>query len=247
MDENLIENKIPEDFRRRIVDCINIALNDDLPRYLKEFHPDTTNGIPHQIGDWINTNLKKYLVGNSIHVLEFKRYSWKGKVIIDEENKVTYTITRSKRIEQLRNEKRDKPHYLQSIVGVLNAEFIATFKQMTLEGIEIEKFEQDVLEKDCESIFNGSINKENDFVHYVIAYETEHNEIIDIKVCLLDKDFDIVDELSLNDYIKPDFAKLTSSSEGEPNPINETVLPNEGLISLKSKSILKLKEAEKQG
>lgn len=236
MSVNSIGNKMPEDVRRRIVDCINIALTDDLRRYMAEFHPATTNGVPHNIGDWINTNLRNYLEGNRIRIQDFTRYSWKGKIIIDEDNKVSYTIMRSKRIKQLRREKREKPHYLQTVVAVLNAEFKAEFKQMNLYGMEELSFEKDVLEKDYNSIFHGSITKDSGYVHYVIAYETERNEITDIRACLLDKDLDTVEELSLNDYIKPDFTKLVKNVGDEDDDHTVTEEPKINLISLKAKS-----------
>jgi hypothetical protein len=249
MNKILVSNKIHEDLFRHVVDCINTALHDDLQRYLSEFRPDTTNGIPHQIGDWINTNIKNRLVSVSIRVIEFNRCGWKGKIIIDDDNKITYTIMRTKRISQIQREKREKPHYLQSIVSVFNDEFKADMKQLTFDGMEFVRFEQDILKKDCDNIFCGSINGTDSFIHCVIAYETQQNEISDIKVLLLDKDLVTVEEISLNEYIKPDYARLTNTDTTDVG-LGGTFIEedNAGLLAFKSKSqsIIKLKEVKKK-
>jgi len=234
MNKVSISEKIPEDFRRRLVDCINIALQDDLPRYLAEFHPETTNGVPHQIGDWINTNIKQHLISDNVDVMQFTRHSWKGKIVIDSENKVTYSIMRAKRIRQIRRETRERPHYLQTIVSVLNEGFEADTKQMTLVDMGFIGFDEETLNKDYATIFNGRIDKGEGYLHCVVAYETEHNEITDIRICFLDKDLDVIDEVSLNEYIKPDFAKLTSVEPSEPTIEEEEQPSSAGLLSLRS-------------
>jgi hypothetical protein len=226
-------NCISADFQRRVVDCINMALQDDLPRYLSEFHPDTTNGIPHQIGDWINTNIRKHLAGNNIEVIEFTRYSWKGKIIIDRENHVTYTIMREKRLSQLRREKRDKPHYLQSIVGVLNENFIAPSKQLTLFGEGYCGFDSETIEQDYDSIFKGSIDKTDGYHHCAIIYETEHGELADINILILDKYLVEVSRISLNEYIKPDFSKLTAVEPGQPQEVSSEEESSAGLLAIR--------------
>lgn len=80
---------------------------------------------------------------------------------------------------------------------------------MTLEDFGITIFDTDVLEQDFKKISQGMINVEEDYKHYIIAYKAENGEIKDIKLRFLDKDFNIVDEASLMQYIKPDFARLT--------------------------------------
>lgn len=207
-------NCISEDFQRRVVDCINMALQEDLPRYLYAFQPDTTNGLPHQIGDWINTNICKHLVGSNIEIIEFPRYSWKGKIIVDRENRVTYTIMREKRLRQLRREKRDNPHYLQTIVGILNANFIAPKKQINIFGEEYYPFDSEMIEKDYDSIFKGYVDKTDRYNHCAIIYETERGSLADINILFLDKYLDEVSRIPLNEFIKPDFSKLTAEGPG---------------------------------
>lgn len=162
MENTLIKQKVPDDFKRRLVACVNKALQDYLSQYLAEFQPDTKNAVPHLIGDWINKNIRNDLASGQVDIMEFTRYSWKGKVIIDRANRITYTIMRQKRFFQIRKEKRDRPHYLQTIVGVLNRSFTAPVKQMTFFGAGKYRFDKDMLDSDYDSIFCGCLTQAKD-------------------------------------------------------------------------------------
>ncbi|MDR3601425.1 MAG: DUF5986 family protein [Desulfosporosinus sp.] len=233
MDTYKMFNSISEGFQRRVVDCINMALHDDLPRYLAEFQPDTTNGVPQSIGDWINTKIRKYLTGNNVEVIEFNRYSWRGKIIVDKENLITYTIMREKRLHQLRREEREKPHYLQTIVAILNSDFIAPQKQMSFLEMDFFQFDDKMLEQDYDSIFKGQVSKTDGFHHCAIIYETDGGSLSDINILFLDKDLDEVDRISLNEFINPDFSKLTAIQyELQQDDVSDET-PSVGLLALR--------------
>ena len=62
-------------------------------------------------------------------------------------------------------------------------------------------------------------------------YEAERCEVKNVTLQLLDKDFDVVDECSLNNYINVDFAKLTEmkpvtqeNNEEEPQRVHSLSL-----------------------
>jgi hypothetical protein len=235
MESGSIKQKMPEDFKRRLVACINKALQDDLPHYLAEFHPDTKNGVPHLIGDWINTNIRSDLTGEHVDVMEFSRYSWKGKVIIDRANLMTYTIMREKRLFQIRKERRDRPHYLQTIVSILNNQFEAQVKQLVLFDVGEYRFDEETLDGDYDSIFNGCLGRDEGFTHCAIAYDTFRGELSDIKVLFLDKDLDVIEDISLNEYIKPDFAALTNTPVAAAQTEDAEARASTGLLSLRKR------------
>lgn len=89
------------------------------------------------------------------------------------------------------------------------------------------------------------IDVKEDYKHYIIAYSAENGEIKDIKLKFLDKDFNIVDEASLTQYIKPDFARLT-----DVGPVDDTdeekKSDKKGLVAIKSGIKPKLREIEKK-
>jgi len=230
-----IVQKIPDNFKRRLVTCVTKALHDDKYRYLSEFHPDTTNAIPHLIGDWINTNIKNDLQSEGTEIKNFNRSSWAGRIIIDRKLHITYSIMREKRLHQVREETRERPHYLQTILYVHNKEFKASNKQQNLFGEDFYLFDSKIINSDYYSIFNGSLDRNDGFIHCTILYDTTGGELIDIKILLLDKELDIVEDLSLNEYIKPDFAALTNTTqigEGAESVENKT---SDSLLSTKER------------
>lgn len=233
LDANSKLESIPENFKRIVVDCINMALKDDYSRYLDEFQPDTTNALPLLVGDWINTNISKHLTGENIETITFPRCGWRGKIIIAHEQKLTFSIIREKRIDQIKKEQRDNPHYLQTIFAVLNVDFVAPVKQMNFLDGFIPVFDTEMIESDYNGIFRGAISKDEGFNHCVIAYETDRGMLTDIGILFLDKDLDVVASISMKDYIRPDFAKLTAA-ENESDDTEPEEESSANLITLRA-------------
>ncbi len=225
---------IQEDFLRKVVYAVEKAIRDDIPHYLRENHYETNNALPHLRGDYINENLRRHVVGNGIELVPFKRYSWAGRIIIDRVNHLTYTITTFNTLVNIPKKKgRIKPHFLQSILYAENASCEAKIKQTKFD-FGITQFESDELEQDYANISQGLININENYRHYVIAYQSEGNEINEIILRLLDKDFDTVDEASLMEYIKPDFARLTDMEFVEEEVEMSKEPDSENLVNIKA-------------
>ncbi len=246
MDEFSISGKIPENFCRYIVNCIDVALSDDYKRYVEEFHPDTTNGVPHCIYDWINGNIVRY-IPQEFRVIQFNRYSWKSKMIIDDENKIVYTVMSEKSLKRIKRKSRISPHYLQTFVSILNAELKSQTKQLTLDGFYPNFFTQDTLNHDFEHLCGESINATDGYKHCLIAFNTEIGQLSSVSAWVLDKDLDIVDSYSLNEYIKSDYSNLTNMAIKEEIDKLPQNTPNAGLLSFTNKSLVKIKEVTKRG
>lgn len=229
-----------EHFRRVIVYCIDKSLQDDRRRYMAEFHPDSTNAIPHLIGDWINKNIKIHLACEEIEVVGFKRKNWSGRILIDRERHCTYTVMRTERFREvtrdIANGKRTTLHYLQTIIYTLNSDLKAPVKQISMFQEEATSFDNEYLEKDFVEIFHGAIGADEGYCHCVVLYDTEHFNLTEAAIVVLDKNFDEVERLSLNEYIRPDFALLTEQTpEVHREHIEaETEEDSANLISLRS-------------
>lgn len=231
---------------RKIVYCIEKAIGDDLQQYLRENHRETNNALILLRGDNINTNLRNHVVKDDIDLVPFQRYGWSGRIIIDRREHITYSIMTEGTLSGVPKKKnRENPHYLQSVLYAENKNCIAKERQMTLEDFGITVFDREVLEQDFEKISQGMIDVVEDYKHYIIAYNAENGEIKDIKLKFLDKDFNIVDEASLRQYIKPDFARLT-----DVGPVDDTneekKSDKKGLVAIKSGIKPKLREIEKK-
>lgn len=237
---------INDDLFRKIVYCIDKGIGDDMQQYLSDNHRETNNAIILLKGDNINTNLRNHVVKDDIDLVPFQRYGWAGRIVIDRKDHITYSIMTEGTLSTVPKKKnRENPHYLQSILYVENKDCIAKERQMTLEDFGITIFDTDVLEQDFEKISQGLINIEEDYKHYIIAYKAENREIRDIKLKFLDKDFNIVDEISLMKYLKPDFAELTNIGSIEDIDENKES-DKKGLVAIKSGIKPKLREIEKK-
>ena len=231
----MIQN-IPESLKRGVVACIRKAIHEDRPQYLAEFRPNTNNALQRLIGDWINTNIHADLASDQIEIHEFTRgFGWKGQIILDRTNHFTYTIIRRQRLSQIRKDKPTHPHYLESIVSVLNKRFVAPEKQMSFVPVQGDRFDIKTLEDDCDSLLSGCLGHDDDYVHCVIVYEMAEGELSDISVLFLDKHLDVIEEAPLNEFIEPDFAELTNTLTSAVTEEPETKAST-GLISIKKRN-----------
>lgn len=81
-----------EPLLRGVVWSISKGVGEDIRGYLSEYNKETNNAIIHMRGDNINTNLKKYVVTDSVELKKFRRAGWQGCILIDRDNKFTITI-----------------------------------------------------------------------------------------------------------------------------------------------------------
>jgi hypothetical protein len=197
-----------------VVRAIDKAIADDIPLYLSENFKETNNALGQYRGDCINTNLRQMVVTDDITLIPFQRYGWSGRLLVDRIDKVTYTITTQQNLKAIPQKKgRTRPHFLQSILAVENADYRGQYEQTSFYPVEI--FDQDILQQDFETIIAGLIAPEEGYRHYIIAYTASYNELRDVRLDFLDRKFNVVDTQSLNKYIKPDFARLTAPEISE--------------------------------
>lgn len=215
---------VNEDLMRLVVRAIDKAIADDVPQYLSDNFKETNNALRQYRGDCINTNLRQMVVTEDIILIPFQRYSWSGRLLVDLVNKVTYTITTQQTLHAIpRKKDRNRPHFLHSILAVENKNYEGQYKQTTLFPMDV--FDQDILQQDFDSIISGLISLKDGYRHYIIAYSSSQDELQDVRLDFLDRDFSVVDSCSLNHYIRPDFARLTTSMP-ESNDIAEEAPDN---------------------
>lgn len=210
--ESIIDNQV---LNRKIVYAINKAISDDVPQEIRENHLETNNRHIFAASDYINDNLRKYVVKDEVELLAFNRYAWEGRILIDRANRMTYTISTYQTLRTIIRKVRNRPHYLQSILYAENSDCEGVPKQLSIGDLYPDfkgsSFDEEELEEDYAKIMQGSINKADGYKHYIIVYTSAHHTISDIEMLLLDKDFAEVDRISLMEYVNPDFASLTES------------------------------------
>lgn len=230
---------------RRIVHAVNKAVTDDIPRYLSEHHKETNNAVGLLRGDYINENLRKYVVTNGVELIPFKRSSWQGRIIVDRNDKITYSITTQNTLNSIPKKERTRPHYLQSLLAVENSECKCQYIQQTL--FPIESFDDKTLESDYNEIFASLVNPKEGYIHYVISYEAKNNELLDIKLEILDRNFNVVFEKNIIEYIEPDFAKLTEVNIDTDETSNSSSDNIRNILGIKNGIRPALREIEKEG
>lgn len=234
-----------ENLLRRIVHSVSNAVTEDIPTYLREHRKETNNAVAHLRGDYINENLRKYAVSDEVEFVPFRRSSWQGRLLVDRVNKRTYSITTQNTLDGIPKKKdRKRPHYLCSILSVENSECKCQYVQPSL--FPIESFHDKELQNDYDDIFKGLVDPNEGYIHYVISYEAKNNELINIKVGVLDRNFYVVYEENLNKYIEPDFANLTETSFEDNSDTNIPTEDVRNIIGLKAgiRPALKNKDEE---
>ncbi len=222
--------------------AIEKAVTEDVPNELRDNYLETNNRIGGLRGDWINQNLRENSVnaGGTLH--PFIRYGWRGRIIVDRENRITYSIATRANLKQIPRKLRRTPHFLQTVLMQENGGLHGQYEQTTL--FEISQFDQTVYKQDYDSIFYGAIDPGEGYKHCVICYEAARDEVINLSLLLLDTGFNTVNEMDLNEYRKPDFSKLTSNNNPMDFNTNEHNEATRNLSKLKQ-TLPKIKNIEK--
>ena len=212
----------------------------DIQDYLNDNNTTTRNAVCFVRIDKINTNLSHIIDPETAIIKVFKRSSWEGVVVIDDESKSIFSIFTEKTIRRVpKNKTRKKPHYSQTFLNTLNKEEIAPIKQTTLVGFESlpeAKFSVDEYEEDFFSIMNETTKLYSGYRYWVISYEVKNMNLTTLNAVLMDSDFDVVENISILELLKPDFKDLTSTEiiKGEEKDAHMLVSIKPGLRGHKS-------------
>ena len=241
---DIFQGILPE--LRPIVYSIVKAVGEDTRNYLESNNTDTYNALGFLRGDYINTNLRDIVLPNNpdYELLHFKRYAWKGCILINRNRKLTITISSKRSLARIKHTERKRPHYLQSCCYTLNGDLEAKCKQLSIEGIDMDEetplFSCDEFEMDFYDIVGTLVNPDEGFRHIVVAYDLDKMEIASLSLIVFNGALDVVDSISLMDLIRPDFGALTSvAAEPENDPpvqdAHSLVKIKKGIISKNGK------------
>lgn len=227
-----------------IVRAIEKAVSEDTPNQLRDLSLETNNYIAFIRGDFINQNLRGFAVQEGALLHAFRRYGWNGRLLISRESRLTISITTENNLGIIPRKIRQRPYFMQSLLHRMNGDLHGRFEQARL--FDTDPFDDEVYAKDFDDIINGAFDPEDGYRHCVIAYRTSGNELVDIKLVVLDPWFNVVTEQSLTDYMKPDFALLTASASTEIKSREDHNAATRRLTSVKAGIKPTLREGEKQ-
>lgn len=186
-------------------------------------------------------------------MLPFTRGSWKGYFLIDESHKVILAIstvqTSRRQKNKKKNNERSTPPYIPAFSYILNEGLSAPYKQLHLSDIyenEIPDFEcfkhEDYL-KTYEEVSDNRISLSEGYRFAVVLYEMYETELKSVILEMYDPEMERIIKKPLDDYLKPDFGSLTSSTNSPQSTSDQD--PVYGLVSVKH-SIKAERETEPQ-
>lgn len=217
MKEVKMHNETISEKSRKMMEKIGKAVakgvGEDIRTYLMGSDNATNNAVVFLRGDYINTNLVNSIKSDTVEIRYFKRSAWQGCIVIDHDNRLTFSVTSKNTLERIPQKKnRQSPHFLQTLVNTENKGEVGTAKQMSLSDYDLffgSMFTEEEYEDDFQKIMDDALSLDEDYRHWVIEYEVKHNTLINLTAKLLDGDFDVVHSLGLMEMLKPNFGDLT--------------------------------------
>lgn len=229
-----------------IIHSIDKAISEDVPNQRHELSLETKNYISFIRGDFINENLRKFVVDIEKGILlhTFQRFGWSGRLLIIKDSRLTISIMTENNLARIQKKDRKNPHFIQSILHCMNGDLHGRYEQTQF--FDTDPFDSETYDKDFNKINNGAIDLVEGYRHCIISYSLTGKSLTDVRFKVLDPKFNIVCEENLSDYIKPDFASLTANDHDEATAREEHNKLTNNLISLKPGLKLRLRVEDKE-
>ena len=115
---------ISEEVRKimvKIGKAVEKGVSEDINTYLLNSDSVTNNAVVFLRGDRINTNIVNSVKSDVVEVRYFKRSAWQGCIVIDRNNKLTFSVASKNTLERIPQKKRRScPHFLQTLLNTEN-------------------------------------------------------------------------------------------------------------------------------
>ena len=196
----------------------------DVYAYMEENELDKhSNSIPIFRGDRIRINLTKLIQGQkSIFLIPYKRSSWNGYFLRDDERKIILSICSAQTLRRVfgkkKSEGRKLPHYAPSFNFALNSDLKPEYMQMELSDVseDFQTEDMDFLPEEYMLSFweltEKSMEPLRGYHYFLISYEIENQQLVDVDIHLYDGKMKYVERRSLAEFIQPDYSSITMAS-----------------------------------
>lgn len=216
-----------------IYDSLVEGRNEDYQSFVSPRMLLTNNSKYALKWDLVNTNIKERLHSENVEATIATAGSWQFLLILDKKEQRLYTLMNSKRYDAIiRNPSKNAPKYMKPLL-LLNTEL--NLANLTL--FDLNNDYQDLrfhLNKLCSHF--STKNNFSDIQYNIIDFTTDGDEIVNLSLKVLDKDFgQVTDENLLN------ITKISFSNQIE--QVNTTSIPKP-ILKLKKKAELKKGEKE---
>ena len=193
-----------------VVRAITAAFEEADQRRIEE-DLETNNWMLLGRSDYINSKLRQIAIVDGVELIPFARYVWQGRILLDRRHKASIIIMTESTLKDLVRRDRSRPHYAETLQHILNADLPAKYEQTSL--FSDDRFDEQTYIDDFKTIVKELFDPKEGYRNYFITYSTERSRVINVSLKVFNSEFQLVEEVSLNEFLKPNFAALTSPVE----------------------------------
>ena len=209
-------NFIPTKEKISIIDGVSAGLGDDTKQILQKesINPKYSNSKKDLKWDLLHRNIRQNLKGSHIMAEFAKVPGWKILPLFDTIEGNLYLLMKEYRFNNIlkTRKKRSKDHYMEELVKTFNLG-IEDFQQISF-------VENDSLPLEVSKVISNilsDISLEKDLIQRfaVILFDDLNDELVSMRCCILDSNFNIVRQDNWSQYIKHDDSIITEKIEPE--------------------------------
>lgn len=209
-------NFIPTKEKISIIDGVSAGLGDDTKQILQKesINPKYSNSKKDLKWDLLHRNIRQNLKGSHIMAEFAKVPGWKILPLFDTIEGNLYLLMKEYRFNNIlkTRKKRTKDHYMEELVKTFNLG-IEDFQQISF-------IENDNLPPEVSKVISNilsDISLEKDLIQRfaVILFDDLNDELVSMRCCILDSNFNIVRQDNWSQYIKHDDSIITEKVEPE--------------------------------
>lgn len=209
-------NFIPTKEIISIIDGVSSGLGDDTKQILQKENIDIrySNSKKDLKWDLLHRNIRQNLVGSHIMAEFAKVPGWKILPLFDTVEGNLYLLMKEYRFNNIlkTRKKRTKDHYMEELVKTFNMG-IEDFQQISF-------VENDTLPAEVSKVISSilsDISLEKDLIKRfaVILFDDLNDELVSMRCCILDSNFNIVYQKNWSQYIKHNDSIITEKVEPE--------------------------------
>lgn len=196
-------NFIPTKEIISIIDGISAGLGDDTKQILQKENIDSkySNSKKDLKWDLLHRNIRANLRGSHI-IAEFAKVpGWKILPLFDTIEGNLYLLMKEYRFNNIlkTRKKRSKDHYMEELVKTFNMG-IEDFQQISF--IENDNLPSEVSKVISSILSDISLEKDLIKCFAVILFDDLNDELVSVRCCILDSNFNIVHQENWSQYIK---------------------------------------------
>ena len=227
----------------RLVDIISNAVSHEYSETMDILSLRTKNCKHFLLWDIIHKALLNSFHKDQILSTQRKRGPWEFVLLYDPTSNTIFSFIKQKRFKELQKAKagRKVPHYLDALV-TLNNSLQAQMKQGTI--FEVEGTNSELKEKAAELLDYlcadfASADRKIVANHVLICFSNNSGMLTSINACVLDNDFDVVEEKDLSKAISFDIGAVESQLDKQ-----RTLSPK---LKLSEKALARASKSAKVG